>query len=170
MKKYMHLVIIFLQVTLLTGCATVQKKFTRKKKEPEHKASVIYLDEGPYQKKYSNAYYYKSHYSLWKTWHSEMSEDLGSNTKKLRRASSEARGEMKGMLHYLVPDKQKELEPYSTELEKLVARLDSQSMSKSDEKNMRVDFERIERIVSSNFYYDKVKDSVLPDTVDAGGK
>ena len=33
---------------------------------------------------------------------------------------------------------------------------------------MKTDLEKIKRVVSAGFYYDKVKDSVIPDQVDLG--
>ena len=59
-KTILFLLLMALMINL-AGCASVQKKFTRKKKEPKHVPAAVYFEEGPYQKKYSSSYYYKTH-------------------------------------------------------------------------------------------------------------
>ena len=83
-KSFLRLAALLTLAAAFAGCATMQKKFTPKKKvQAQH--SVVYLEEGPYQKKYSNEYYYKTHYTLWKSWHSELLDNLGGNHKKVER-------------------------------------------------------------------------------------
>ena len=150
------------------GCSSsMQRKFVRKKKQPAHTASVIPLQEGPYQKKYSNSYYYKTHYTFWRSWHGELIDNLGGNQKKVERCGQESVGHLTEISKYLMPDQKAALEEHLRELEKIVARLGSGTYS-SEEGRIRVDLERIKRLVSNDFYYDKVKEFVLPDVVDLG--
>ena len=168
MKKWSVFLILCLMTFDLAGCATVQKKFTRKKKESKHIPAVVYFQEGPYQKKYSNAYYYKMHFTLWKSWHGELLNQLGSNSKKVTRCAQEALGHMMEMSRYLVPDKQLELKPPLDALTAIAHRIEANSYSDSEKGGIRIELEKIERLVANNFYYDKVKDQVLPETVDLG--
>src|SRR3989338_2522635 len=106
MKKIISLFLIAL--FCFTGCASVQKKFTRKKPEKRIPA-VVYFQEGPYQKKYSNEYYYKSHYTYWKSWHGDLIDSFGGNHKKVKRSAEEALNHLVQMSQYLKPEKQQEL-------------------------------------------------------------
>lgn len=159
---------IFLLVLFLlpiAGCATVQKKFTRKKKEPQHVAATIYMEEGPYQKKYSNSYYYKMHYALWKTWHEDLIKGIGGNRKKTERNAEESLNHLIQMRNYLVPAKQAELAPMVDELTGFTKKFESRAYSQSEEPEMRTELQKIKRLVDNDFYYDKVAGEILPDTV-----
>src|SRR3989338_3612583 len=117
MKKKAITYLLFAVLILpMAGCASVQKKFTRKKKEPKHVAATIYFEEGPHQKKYSNVYYYKTHYTLWKTWHEDLIKVIGGNRKKIARCAEESLSHLTQMRNCLVPEKQKALDPLVKEM------------------------------------------------------
>lgn len=170
MKKILSTtVMIFLAVELF-GCASVQKKFTRKPKEPAHRASAIYFEEGPYQKKYSSAYYYKTHFTFWKSFQSETIEELGGNQKRLERNVQEAYSHLSQLNQYLVPEKQAELRPMLDSLGHIQTQIESGAVSASQATGLRTELEKIERMVSSHFYYEKVKDALIPEKVDLGAQ
>ena len=152
----------------LAGCATVQKKFTRKKKEPAHVAAAIYFEEGTYQKKYSNVYYYKTHYTMWKTWHEDLIKGIGGNRKKIQRNAEETLSHLTQMRNYLVPEKQKELDPLVAEMTRYAKKFETGAYSRSEEPGMRTELQKVKRLVDSGFYYDKVASQILPDTVNLG--
>ncbi len=160
------MIMLMALLSQLTGCATVQKKFTRKKKEPAHVAAAIYFEEGPYQKKYSNVYYYKSHYTLWKTWHEDLVKGIGGNRRKTQRNAEETLNHLTEMRNYLIPEKQKELDPLVAELTQYAKKFETGAYSKSEEPGMRTELEKIRRLVNNDFYYDKVTSQILPDKVD----
>ena len=152
-----------------TGCETVQKKFTRKPKEPRHKPATVYIDQGgPYQKKYSNEYYYKTHFTFWTSWHEELLGDLDGNQKKMQRSAGETWNHLTEMSKYLRPEKQTELKPLMDDFEKIYRKIEKGNFRASDQPMFRSELEKIGRIIASNFYYDKVKDSLIPDAVDLG--
>ena len=155
----------------LTGCATLpsslQRKFTRKKKEPLHRTSTVYLDQGPQQKQFSNEYYYKTHFTFWKTWHDDLLASLDGNSKKLKRASEEAYSHLEQMSRYLKPEKQAELKPLLEELGLYRKKFSHGDYASAG--SIRPDLERLKRLVSNDFYFEKVKEDVLPDVVDLGG-
>ncbi|OGW82562.1 MAG: hypothetical protein A3C47_04325 [Omnitrophica bacterium RIFCSPHIGHO2_02_FULL_51_18] len=168
MKRFLTYFFILTLAMDLAGCATVQRKFTRKKKEPKHIAAAVYLEEGPYQKKYSNDYYYKTHFTLWKSWHDELVNQLGGNSKKVARCAQETYGQLTELNRYLIPETQAELKPYLDSLTKIAKRLEEGTITSSEEGGVRVELEKIKRIVSNNFYYDKVKNKLVPEIVDLG--
>ncbi len=155
------------------GCASVsgiEKKFVRKKKTPAHIPAAVYIDQGPYQKKYSSEYYYKTHFTLWKSWQGELLNNLGGNQKKVNRCAEEALNQLEEMSRCLVPAKQEELKPILDSLKEITEKIENGGISKSQEAGSREELEKIKRIVSNNFYYDKVKNDLVPDTVDLGAK
>ena len=168
MRKWVGVFLAFILMMNAAGCASVQKKFTRKKKVPSHTPAVVYLQEGPYQKKYSNDYYYKTHFTFWKSWQDELINQLGGNHKKVSRAAEEALGHLQELNHYLTPAKQEELKSQVESLAKITQRFKSSGYSDSEQGGIRVELEKIHRIVSNQFYYDKVKNDLLPDTIGLG--
>src|SRR3989338_1464137 len=168
MKKWGGFFLVLVMAINVAGCASVQKKFTRKKKEPRHIPAVVYLEEGPYQKKYSNVYYYKTHFTFWKSCQDELINQLGGNGKKVSRAAQEALSNLQEMNQYLTPAKQEELRPQMDALAKIAQRIESGGYPDSEVGGVRVELEKIRRIVSNNFYYDKIKNDLLPESVDFG--
>ncbi len=168
MKKIVLFLICTMLITDLSGCASVEKKFIRKKKEPAHIPAAVYFEEGPYQKKFSNAYYYKTHYTLWKTWHTELIEGIGGNRKKTQRNAEETLNHLNEMNNYLIPEKQKKLQPMLSELTTMAKKFETGSYAQSQEPELRVELEKIKRLIDNDFYYDKVANQILPDTVNLG--
>ena len=167
MKKLVtYSLVIFLLSS--AGCASVERKFIRKKKIPDHVPAAVYIEQGPYQKKYSNDYYYKTHFTLWKSWQDELLNNLGENQKKVQRCAQEALSQLTEMNRYLIPAKQQELGPNLDSLKEIAAKIDSGQYSKSAEADTRAELEKIRRIVANNFYFDKVKSELVPDRVDLG--
>lgn len=152
----------------LAGCETLPKKFIRKKKQPAYTPSAVYLDEGDYEKQFSNEYYYKTHFTFWKTWHDDMIANLAGNSKKLRRAAQESYSHLEQMSRYLKPETQARLTPLVQQLDGYRKKFEQGTPSRSDAGTQRVELEKIERLVANDFYFDKVKAEILADTVDLG--
>lgn len=167
-KKAISFLLMAAFILPMAGCASVQKKFTRKKKEPKHIAATLYFEEGPYQKKYSNVYYYKTHYTMWKTWHEDLIKGIGGNRKKTERNAEEALSHLTQMKNSLVLEKQKELDPWVKEMSRYAAKFAVGAYSRSEEPGIRTELQKIKRMVDSDFYYDKVANQILPDTVNLG--
>lgn len=168
MKRKFLLGLAFFLVFGLVGCETLPKKFIRKKKEPLHKPAIVFLDEGVSQKQFSNEYYYKTRYTLWKTWHDDMLDNLAGNSKKLRRAAQEAYSNLEQMSRYLQPEKQAQLMLLVNELEGYRKKFEQGSLSQSSANAMRSEIEKTKRLVANDFYYDKVKGELLVDVIDLG--
>jgi hypothetical protein len=166
-KKLAAGLAVFLMLGL-AGCESLPKKFIRKKKEPKHKAATVFLDEGEYQKQFSNEYYYKTHYTFWKTWHDDMLANLTGNSKKLRRAAQESYSHLEQMSKYLNAERQASLKPHLDAIAGYRAKFEQGNYSKSSLMAMRTDVERTKRLVANDFYFDKVKADILPDVVDLG--
>ena len=169
MRKKTACLILLLSLPALAGCESLPRKFIRKKAVAEHTPAVVYIEKGPYQKKFSNEYYYKTHYTLWKTWQDETLDNLNGNSKKRSRSAQEAYSNLDQMSRYLKPEKKTQLQPLLDDLKKCMDKLDEGNTSASQIASMRPELERIQRLVGNDFYYDKVKEYLLPDNVDLGG-
>ena len=168
MRRKTALVLLVFFAMGLSGCETLPKKFIRKKKEPAYKPSAVYLDEGRYEKQFSNEYYYKTHFTFWRTWHDDMLDNLTGNAKKLQRTAQEAYSHLEQMRNYLKPAKQAQLTPLVDEMAGYRKKIEQSAFSRSEATSMRTDLQRLGRLVSNDFYYDKVKSDVLADIVDLG--
>ena len=168
MKKILYFFIALILAADLAGCSshTLQKKFTRKKKQPGRIAPVIYTQEGAYQKKYSNEYYYKTHFTMWKTWHGELINQLGGNHKKMTRCAQEAVSHLSEMQHYLAPEEQETLGEELGALKKISKKIEDSVFSDSEIGPTRVELERIRRVVSNGYTFDRVKHAILSDEID----
>ena len=167
MRTSVKIIAALLVAFQVAGCATVQKKFTRKSKEPAYTPKALYFEEGTYQKKFSNDYYYKTHFTMWRSWHSELMDQLGGNNKKVSRCAQETLSHLSEMRRYLVPEKQAELDPIIADFSKVEQKVE-RGVSDAEMGSVKVELERLQRAVNSNFYYEKVKSSLAADSVDLG--
>ncbi len=169
MRKFLSVWLALVLAVSVAGCSatTLQKKFTRKKKQPKHTPAVIFT-EGEYQKKFSNEYYYKTHYTFWKSWTDDWLDQLGGNEKKVRRCAQETVNHLTEIHRYLTPETQARLTPELEATKKVADKINRGVYSKSDIGPIRVELERIKRVVQNNFYFEKVKEKIVPDTVDLG--
>lgn len=165
MKKFVSTALALFLLADLAGCATLPKKFVRKKKEPKHKPSVIYTEEGPYQKKFSNAYYYQSHFTQGKAWIDETLQELEGNQKRLRRNVQEAVMHWEELGEYLDEAKKKELEPWLQELGRIRRRIETGTIADSEIGTVRTDLERIQRGLNRGFQPANVGEHLKADEV-----
>ena len=169
MRQRFKLIASILVVLQLSSCASVQKKFTRKRKEPARYQQKVYMQaEGPYQKKFSNEYYYRTHFTMWRTWQGELLNQLGGNSKKVSRCAQEAESHLAEMRQYLKPERQAELDPILKDLTRWSRKIQDGMLARSEEGGARTDLERIRREVSNRFSYSSVEKDLLPDQVDLG--
>lgn len=165
MKKKFFCGIFILCVVAMSGCETLPKKFIRKKPKPEHTPSVVFIEQGSYQKKYSNEYYYKMHFTLWKTWQDEILSNLGGNSKKVARSAEEAYSHLEQMSRYLKSEKQALLKPLLEDTKRFLDKVERGIGSRSEAAAMKSDWERLKRLIANDFYYDKVKADLIPESV-----
>ena len=167
MRQWVSALLLLTVVLGLTGCGSMQKKFTRKKKVEKHVPAVIYVEQGPYQKKFSNDYYYRTHYTLWRTWHDELIDGIGGNSKKMNRSGEETISHLEQMKNYLKPERRSEIEGHIRDLKSAVTKVES-GLNDSQQGTAKVELERIRRLISHDFYYDKIQKDLVADAVDLG--
>ena len=154
MRKIFSVLIIFFLILNLTGCETVRKKFTRKKK-PAPKVPRFYQVK-KYVKRPSPELYHK-HYAYWGSWQSELISVLGKNHKKDIRCIEEIVGQLIDMQNILVPEKGEELTPHINTLVKVKDIIDKENLSQANIDYIKSTLEREDRFIKREFCLSKVK-------------
>jgi len=121
---------------------------------------VIYT-QSEYQKEFTNKYYYQNHFTYWKTWHEELMTYLGRNAKRESRSLNEIISNLTDMRDLLIEPKRSELDAYIEELKKIVESIKNGKRGFAE----RGSLDRIRRQIAGDFYYEKVKDSIMPDDI-----
>lgn len=140
----------------LAGCAQLQRKFTRKKKDTGTKLPH-YHPVKEFVKESSPALYEK-HYVYWRSAQSELLDVLGENRKKDMRCINDIISNLRDMQSILIPEKGAELDPHIARLEVVRTKIATGEPSTYMSTYVRSVLESEERFVRNNFRYKKVKD------------
>lgn len=160
MKRIISAALILSLTIGTTGCETIQRKFTRKKKRKI--LTPRFYQEGLEDTR-SNLELYIMHYTYWKTWQDELITNSGKNAKRDTMASNELIGHLNDMKRYLVEEKSKELDSYLEQIKKII-----NEISKGGLTTMRLELHKqrlgnIKGRIMRKFYYKKIKDYIKPD-------
>lgn len=156
--------ILLLLVTVLMvqmcGCEAIQRKFTRKKKRKPVSPKFY---QGLPEETRPNIELYMMHYVYWKTWHQELVNKAGDNTKRDRMASSEVLGHLNDMKKYLAEEKAEELQGYIDETKVLT----DQIVKGGGGLNMKIgrlrqSLDNVRARIVRRFYHKKVRDYIKP--------
>lgn len=154
MKKFGIIFIVLLLIFNISGCAALQKKFTRKKKTEVRMPRIYQVKK--YEKRPTPELYEK-HYSYWVTWQSELLQRLGKNHKKDVRCIEEILSNLQDMQNMLVPEKAKELAPHIEKLMKVRDIILRDELDSANKDYVRMTLEREDRAIKRYFHFDKVK-------------
>jgi hypothetical protein len=155
MRKTVSILLIISLVFGAAGCAGMQRKFTRKKKDAAKKPRIYQLKK--YEKK-PTPELYKKHYAWWMSWQSEILSTLGKNHKKDMSCIEQIVSNLRDMQSLLVPEKADELEPHIARLDEVKNILFKEDLTQFNRTYVTMTLEREERYVKKNFYYKKIKD------------
>ena len=157
------MLIVVLTLALGTGgCATVKKKFTRKKDQVETRP-VVYTEKD-YVKPYTNEYYYTNNFNLWKVWQEQLVQSDGANGKTLERAAQEAVSRLKAMQEYLEEPKKSELGEVIAQIEGATSNIDREGAAALTGQSKFV-LEKTLRVIKGKFYTDDVKPWLKKDEI-----
>lgn len=150
--KLLVAVLIIGMLSGLAGCASLKKKFTRKKGSKKPK---VYFQVKKYDIKPSPELYEK-HYIFWINWHKELVEELGRNFKSDIRSSQEAIGNLEDMQALLVDEKAEALEPHIEDIRQAKLIIDRHNMTKQNETRIRNILNREYRSIKREFSPKKI--------------
>lgn len=154
MKRWIVFVTVSILIFNITGCASLQRKFIRKKKGPK-KPRIYQLKK--YVKK-PTPELYKKHYAYWMTWQSEIISDLGRSHKKDVRCIEEIIGNLRDMQNILVAEKADLLERHIIRLTGVKDTILKEDLSQYNRHSILQTLESEDRAIKREFCYPKVKD------------
>ena len=157
MKRMCAVIMIICVAVTLVGCDSLQKKFTRKKKETKPIPRLYQIKK--YDIKPSVALYSK-HYAYWQSWMSELLQDLGQNSKKDVRSVEEALNQARSMQSILVQEKADQLEKQIKEIEEAKDVIVREELSQFNKSQVLMTLERADRTIKRDFSAKKIKDYI----------
>ena len=167
MKKALSIILIFFLLLNITGCESLRKKFTRKKKETVKMPHIYQVRK--YEKKPSPELYQK-HYVYWTSWQTELISVLGENQKKDRRCIEEAVGQLCDMQNILVPEKGQELAPHIEKMMSVKDTIFNEELTQANRDYVLRTLEREDRLIKKDFSPGKVKNYLKKKFEDEDGK
>jgi predicted metal-dependent peptidase len=158
-------IVIILMVALaaaqVAGCASLQKKFTRKKKEEPKK--ILYKPVKEYSRKPAIELY-QTHYLYWKAWQSDLLERMGKNKKKDVLCMAQIISNLEDMKGLLREEKAVKLEAHIAKLKKAQKIIVSEELSTYNETFVRDTLDRESRAIKREFSLKKVRDFLIKDS------
>lgn len=167
--KYPRSVLIGVLAVLIAldcaGCAALQRKFTRKKKETQ---PSVYYELEKYTKE-PNEVIYKKHYIFWKTWQEELINKMNEQNNKMNiRCATEAMTNLEDMRRLLKEEKAKEMEPYIAEIRDIKKEFENRLITVSRKNRIKSLLEKRYRKIKRDFSYKKIGNYILADEIPAG--
>jgi len=154
MKKISILFLVIL--LLLTGCAGLQRKFTRKKNKEEKISPVVISFD--YAKGLRVDELYKKRFLFWRTWQDELIDRMDGAYKKRIECYDQAIMNLREMQKYLIGAKAEKLAPFIEEISVIDPDIRKKKLSKSEQYGMTRLLEKTKRQIDKQFSYSKVKD------------
>ena len=162
-NKILNLIVLVFLCSSTAGCASLQKKFVRKKnlekKQKKHHVLVAYdaKQETPQAEGL-----YKKRYFFWKTWHLELVNRLDMNYKKRTLCFDRALQKLIEMQEFLNEQKKEDLEILISRLKALEPAVKkNKNLLQTDLNKLKRSLEKIRRQIEANFGYLDVKDSLV---------
>ncbi|OIO35654.1 MAG: hypothetical protein AUJ74_05400 [Candidatus Omnitrophica bacterium CG1_02_44_16] len=156
-------VVIISCIFMTTGCESLRKKFTRKRKNRESQEQMIIVPRDYSAHPFPSDVMYKQYFIYWKSWNQELVTSLNdySSYKKILDCVEQAIMNLKKMAAYLNEAKSKELEVYIKKTEGLKTQIQAaKAMPPSRMAMLRYDAERILSSVNRLYDLKKMKDSL----------
>lgn len=154
----------WLLMSSLTGCESLQRKLTRKSKQPQARPNPI-IQFQDYSRAMTPLDRYRKHYMIFDYWNSDLLESLQRpplNPKRYRRASSDALGELQALQGLLTEELAERLAPLIEERTKLDSRLQRGGVSDSQVLLLQRDLEAQTRRFQREFFWRKMEDHLKP--------
>jgi len=156
-KRIIYFIIAIFLIVNIAGCAGIQRKFTRKKKETVKMPRIYQVKK--YESKPSPELYRK-HYVYWESFQSELIMVLGQNRKKNMVCIEHILSNLNDMQNMLLPEKAAELEIHIVRLTKIRDILVKEDLTTFNRNYIMMTLERESRYIKRGFVYSKVKDSL----------
>ena len=153
--RFRYIIILILCVSI-AGCAGVQRKFARKKKQEEKPLPVVTTYD--YAKEQRVDELYKKRFLFWKSWQGELIDRMGDSYKKRAECYNELMQNLLEMQKYLNDQKYNELEVFITEIKSVDSDVKKIDLRSSEKYRITQLLEKTKRLIDKRFSYTKVKD------------
>ncbi len=157
------LIFVIYYVFFTTGCETLRKKFTRKRKGKVQAETVVIVPRNYNEHPFPNDVLYKRYFVYWKSWNQELVESLANveNYKKIHECVLQSLSNLKKMQTYLKDEKAKELGEFISQTENLKNNVESaKNMPPARMNSLRYSADRILNRVNRQFDSKKMKDYI----------
>lgn len=156
MNKLWRYAVIILVCVSIAGCAGVQRKFARKKKQEEKPLPVVTTYD--YAKEQRVDELYKKRFLFWKSWQGELIDRMGDNYKKRTECYDELMQNLLEMQKYLNDQKYNELEAFIAEIKSVDTNVKKIDLRGNEQYRITQLLEKTKRLIDKRFSYTKVKD------------
>lgn len=154
-SKALRYIVVLILCISFTGCATLQKKFVRKKKKEEKAAPVITMYD--YSKDLRVDELYKKHFLFWKTWQLELIGRLDATYKMRNDCYDHIIANLMEMQEYLASPKREELRPFLERIKSIEPMIRKRRLSKSEKYRITQLLEDTQLQIEKRFSYSDVK-------------
>ncbi|MFH1791670.1 MAG: hypothetical protein ABH885_06800 [Candidatus Omnitrophota bacterium] len=138
----------------MTGCASLRKKFIRKKKEKEETPQYLGIKE---YKVTPSIELYKKHYIYWRSWNTEINENLGDNPKNDLVCIRQMIGNLEDMRGMLVDEKGNELDRHIDTLKGIEKDMSAGRITPGQKTRVQRVLKKEFMMVKINFTYTKME-------------
>jgi hypothetical protein len=156
-KKLRYAVIVMLCISI-AGCAGMQRKFSRKKKEEVKQLPIVTTYD--YAKEARVDELYKKRFLFWKSWQGELIDRMGAGYKKRTECYDELTQNLLEMQKYLNDEKYKELESFIVEIKSLDPNVKKIDLTNNERYRISQVLEKTRRLIDKRFSYSHVKNSL----------
>lgn len=151
----------------LTGCESLQRKFTRKSKRPEARPNPI-ISFQDYSQAMTPLDRYRKHYLIFDYWNSELLaalQDAHPNPKRFKRASGEALSELEALKDLVTEDVATQMTPILEERATIHRQLQSGTFTQSQATGVWHRLESQTRQIHREFFWRDVEERLKPPVV-----
>ena len=153
--RFFKVLVVVMCCMYIFGCASLQRKFTRKKKKTEKTEAIITTHD--YSKELRVNELYKKHFVFWKSWQTELIERMDAGYKKRVSCYNYTMESLFEMKKYLSPEKQNELNVFIDRIKSVDKDIRKKRLSKSESYRITHLLEKTKRQIDRNFSYSKVE-------------
>jgi len=158
MIKVLKYAIIVILCISISGCAGMQRKFARKKKEEAKTPTVVTTYDYPIEQRVEELY--KKRFLFWKSWQGELIDRMDDGYKKRTECYDELMQNLQEMQKYLNDEKYKELGIFITEIKSIDPDVKKMDLTNSERYRIAQLLEKTRRLVDKRFSYTHVKNQL----------
>jgi hypothetical protein len=159
-NKSIRLIIIAFLCVSVAGCAGLQRKFTRKKKQKDEKILPI-INMYDYSKELRVDELYKKHYLFWRSSQTELAGRMDDNYKKRGACYDLLVSNLAEMRDYLDDSKAAELEVFLERIMAIDTDIKKKRLSEIEKYRLKQLLESTRRNIEKKFSYSDVKERLL---------